>query len=304
MTLIIRPTTTDLTVFNVDTFLKQVPRSGSADQQICFDLRNLAFIDLFSMVALLYTCQELIQHPGSGVHLELSEEGACGFLPRVGFLELVPQGVTYSNTFTASRLIWEQAERGNNPRLLELTSLSSSSVIRTILDNLVHVLRRRFGYGQEEAYDMVRAFSEVCHNVLDHNDQSVAKGLAAMQEFEGPTGKFLHFVVGDAGIGIKTSLTRNPIYSHIKSDIEAILASTENAASESPDFLRGSGLPTLLELSAKHSGSVHIRSGSGRVYWRRDGEHRCYTFDGVPYLPGAQIAITYPARSKSSRLEA
>jgi hypothetical protein len=296
MTLTVRSATTELTVYNMDSFLDQVPAAGSAGQKICFDLRNLAFIDPFAMMTLLYSCRELVQRPGYKVHLELAEDGACGFLPRVGFMDLIPQGVTCSDTFTPIRLIRERGERGSNPKLLELTPLSSSPVIRAILDNMVRVLKYRFGYKLEEAYDMVRAFSEVCHNVLDHNDQPLANGLAAMQEFQGQAGKFLHFVVGDCGLGIKTTLTRNPDFYPITTDVEAILTSVESGASESSDLLRGSGLPTLLDLSARHGGSVHIRSGSGHVYWRRDGEHRRHTFDGVRYVPGVQVAITYPAR--------
>lgn len=285
-------TKTELSVYTLDDLLRQVPGASAdgADQDICLDLRNLHYMDLFSMVGILYTCHELVARPGCRVRLELSEDGACGFLPRVGFVQLVPGGVDLSDTFTPARLILEQASRGANPDFLELTPITSYDVICEVLDKLIHILRG-LGFGKNDAFDMAIAFSEISQNILDHNE-AAPDGLAAMQVYRGGEGKFFQFVVADRGVGILTTLRRNLAYADLTSDVRAIIASTGLGASEYSDGTRGNGLHKLLQLSDKHGGSVHIRSGSGRVYWRLDEQRRSHAFN-VPYLPGVQIVLSF-----------
>lgn len=283
-------TATELSVYSLDKLLRQIPAAttDASAQHICLDLRNLRYMDLFSMVGILYTCHGLLTRPGCKVSLELSEDGACSFLPRVGFVHLVPEGIKLSDTFTPARLALEQASWDANSGFLELTPISSYDVIGGVLDKLISVLRG-LGFKKNDAFDMAIAFSEISQNILDHNDTAHG-GLAAMQIYRGGDGKFFQFVVADRGAGILSTLRRNPDYAAATSDVGAIIASTGLGASEYSDATRGNGLHKLLELCEKHGGSVHIRSGRGRVYWRLDEQRSRRDFP-VPYLPGVQIVL-------------
>lgn len=292
----IKPNTSELNVIAFDDFLRLLLAQARADRQVCIDLRSLRFIDLFSAIALLHCSKYIVERHGCRVHLELADDGACDFLPRMGFLSAIPPGVEVSDTFGPARLQLEEALRGTNPKFLELTPLSSRDVVDAILDKLIRILHSNLRYPKHDALDMAIAFSEICMNVLDHNAFS-ACGFAAMQVCRGNSGRFLQFVVADSGSGILSTLTKNPQYARLTSDKQAIIASTGLGVSQFSDSsMRGNGLHQLLHVMAKHGGNVHIRSGTGRVYWdakRQEG----YPFE-VPEMHGVQIALRFPARTK------
>ncbi|MCZ7673839.1 MAG: hypothetical protein M5U34_45320 [Chloroflexi bacterium] len=196
------------------------------------------------------------------------------------------------NTFTL-QLDQADALRGNNPALLELTVIDSPEVIDEILDRLINVLCDQLHYRIHDAYDLAIVFSELCQNVLDHNSVA-ADGLAAMQVYNGRHGRFMQFVVADRGDGIRKTLQRNQKYAGLNTDIDAIIQSIKLGASEYEDPTRGNGLYHLLELSFKHQGAVHIRSGSGKVYLRMD--HRKAKGFDVPFLSGCQFSISFRER--------
>jgi hypothetical protein len=283
-----------MNVYNVDGFLGRIPTSNGDDQQICFDLSNLEFIDLYSMVMVLYACRQLATRPDCEIHLYLSGEGACAYLPTAGFLKVIPDGVRVTHPFGDANLAWREALLGHDSALLELTPLATYPAVDDVLHKLRYVLRKRLKYQKREANLITMAFSEICNNILDHS-QSAVDGLAAMQVFRSQNGRFLQFVVGDMGLGIKTTLTRNPAFAHITSDPDAIFASVSPNASEFNDVLHGNGLPAMLELCAQYKGSVHIRSGSGCVYWRLDDARPPQLLFHRPFLPGVQIAMRIPA---------
>jgi hypothetical protein len=180
MPTILRHSTSDLSVYNVDALLKRVPTVNGAGQQICFDLGNLEFIDLFSTVVVLYTCQHLALQPGWDVQLRLSDSGACNYLSTAGFLNVVPDGVQVSHPFGPANLVWRQALRGDNSALVELTPLANYEAVAEVLHKLRCILKRRLKYGNRGASLIVMAYSEICNNILDHSQTNVA-GLAAMQ---------------------------------------------------------------------------------------------------------------------------
>lgn len=127
---LIKPNTTDLNVITIDKFLPLLVQQASSTSHIGIDLRELRYIDLFSAIGILLTCDNLIDTYGCRIHLELSEDGACNFLPHMGFLAALPAGVDTSDTFSPARLQWEEALRGDDAKFLELTALTSQDVVK------------------------------------------------------------------------------------------------------------------------------------------------------------------------------
>lgn len=293
----VRPRGDRLTVYSFDDFLAQITgRPTWANGQITLDLRGLAFIDLFAMAGLAYLCADLREAAGQQVTLALDEGGACGFLPRAGFFDILPADIVERCGLSPARLPFMRAHYGINPALLEFTRIDSERTIDALLDGLITKLHRRLKYSRNEALDFARMLSELCHNVLDHNEGAAGvEGVMAMQIYGAGTKRFMELVVADRGLGIRRTLSTNERHADLSSDTAAIMRSTEPRASRHDDFSRGTGLPLLVELARRHGGAVHIRSGAGRVYYRMDREE-CRPF-AVPLLAGTQFSIALPARA-------
>ena len=272
---------------------------ASGGGTVTIDLRRFDFIDLYGMLGILYACADIRDRYRAEVQLQVADEKACSFLPRAGFFDVLPSHVQVPNAFGANRVERMRARRGLNDDFLELTSIDSEPAIFGVLKKLFDVLHRGLRYAESDAKDLVVLLSELCHNVLDHGDGN-AQGLAAMLLYKGKRGKFVQFVVGDRGPGIRSTLTRNPDYSYVQTDVQAILQSIELGASEHRQSFRGNGLYHLKRLTFKHKGSVYVRSGAGAVFLRSDGMSR--RFPECPHLSGVQFLISFPSRAQNRRV--
>jgi anti-sigma regulatory factor (Ser/Thr protein kinase) len=292
MSKIVTPSSPALTVYNFDEYLNAIRQEALSSGMVVIDLRPLQFIDLFSILGILYCCEDLCHIHKCRVRLEMEHGGACSYLPRIGFFRVLSGDVERSDVFTPNYLEFVAAYQGSNKEVVELTPIETHESLRLLPTHLIDVLRRRMKYPKHDAYDLGIVFSELCNNVLDHNASAVS-GLAAMQVFHGKDGKFIEIVVGDRGDGIRRTLERNPQNRPFKRDIEAIERSLDLGVSEHQDSTRGTGLPHLVSLTLKHKGSIHIRSGTGKLYIR--GDRRSINRFNVPHMTGSQFAITLPA---------
>lgn len=292
--IIIQPQSSRLTVHNVDAFLSLVLQSEVAPGHlITLDLRSLDFMDLFAMIAIAFLCWDCEEIAGQPTKLLLSEEGASSFLPRAGFFSLIPPATRKLTGYPEARIEWLTMYHGNNRGLLEFTSVTSDEAHDSIMSRFIHILYHQLRYKKEDAYHLSIMLSELCNNVRDHNPAGVL-GTAAMQVHSTDTGKFVHIVVGDRGQGIRDTLCRNQSHADVTSDCEAIRRSVQFGVSEHDERTRGNGLFHLLRLARQYEGSVHIRSGSGKVYYRPDREEPHVL--PVPQLTGTQLVITFPMK--------
>ena len=91
--IVVKPATLDLNVIAFDDFLLLLNRHAGVASHISIDLRGLRYIDLFSAICLLHSCAELAEKHCCNVQIEIGEDGACSFLPRMGFLSCIPDGL-------------------------------------------------------------------------------------------------------------------------------------------------------------------------------------------------------------------
>jgi anti-sigma regulatory factor (Ser/Thr protein kinase) len=294
---VVRPRDPVLTVANFDRFLTEVAAASDAQESsIVFDLRSVEFIDLFAMLGVAYLCADLCDAESYRVRLELGDDGACSFLPRAGFFDILPGTDAIEFDFPAARIEYLRLYHGANTGLLELTPFASSDAIDAVLGKFIGILRHRLRYPKDDAYDLAIMLSELCHNVINHHeDPAAAAGVAAMQVHDGRAGRFVQVVVGDRGVGIRRTLARNPAHADLPSDAAAILRSVELGVSEHAEETRGNGLYHLRRLVIRHGGSLHIRSGCGKAYYPVDQSHP-RTF-AVPWLSGTQYAIALPVKA-------
>lgn len=290
--IIIRPPQNRLTVFTFDDFLRLVDRTSvSAGKEVTFDLRSLSFIDMFAMVGLVYLCIDM-EAAGCVVALHVGEGS---FLERAGFFQLLPPAITDRCDVQPAHLLLTSAHFGRNPAIRELTLIDSQTTLDAILREMIKALHGRLKYSPRESTHIGIMLSELTQNILEHHDDPTkVKGIIGMQIFGQGAERFMELVVADHGDGIWQTLRSNEKYAYLASDADAILLSTEAQVSRYDDFTHGQGLSNLLRLAQLHGGSVNIRSGEGKVYYRTDRASRQFT---VPALAGTQFSIALPTKA-------
>jgi sensor histidine kinase regulating citrate/malate metabolism len=141
---------------------------------------------------------------------------------------------------------------------------------------------------QSDVGNFCTALSELCHNVRDH---SQGHGLAIVQVYK-PTAKkqFVILSVADDGQGIKSSLAERFTDSMPVDDGEAIRRALEKEFSRFQSAGRGYGLFRVKQIVSKYDGSLTIRSGKARLFFR----DRYLKFSTCEW-PGTQVGISLRA---------
>jgi len=257
-------------------------------------LKGIGFITPSALVQLAAVCHALKAQGRSPVII-LDDHSVCTYLSRAGFVSVL-QSVAQ---FEAQGMIDVDFDhlRGSNPLLIEVTKIESGTALPAILDRIVDVLRNKLKYKKYDAFDIAIAVSEICQNTFDHNKSTC--GFLAMQVYGKGTKRFLEIGVADYGNGLANTLRRNPKNKGIVSDFDAINFALKAGTSEHDDPTRGTGLYHLLEIVYKYQGSVHIRTGKGKLRYRMDKQQGWKAI--VANVPGVQIALTLGHKKKVPR---
>ncbi len=273
-----------------DNFLKgRNPFDGG---ESTFDLSGITFISAAGMVQLTAACHALAS-AGARPSVKVDDVNVRGYLARSGFFSALDGIAVVEPPLSRVQKMISDHQRGGNPLLVEVTRIASGAALPELLDRIVSVLQRRLKYRQRDAFDIAVAISELSQNTFDHNTGSC--GFLAMQVYGSKGAKrFLEVAVADYGEGLTATLTRNPKYSDIRSDVQAIRRAIQPGVSEHDDPTRGTGLHHLIQITYHHGGSVQIRSGRGKVHFRMDKKIG-YEF-AVPRVPGVQVSLSLPAK--------
>lgn len=125
---------------------------------------------------------------------------------------------------------------------------------------------------------------ELTENVIHHADTGHG-GFAAAQGWK----QKAEFEIGivDMGVGIKTSLMKNPTYADIAQDEDAIVTALRPRVSSTPERNAGIGLFITKLLLAANGGTLVVRSGYGRVVSGGENEKMTQT----AAMPGTLVAL-------------
>jgi hypothetical protein len=283
------PSITKLDSVSFDGLLgKNNPFAGG---DLCFDLRGVRLVTASALTQLAAILLALSRR-GPTPTVLVDNLSVRSYLARAGFGHVVGQVAHIEPPLTLNRFYGYR--RGTNPMLIELSKVETGVELSKLLDRIVETLRSRLKYRKHDAFDVATAVSEIAQNSFDHN--SGLYGLIAMQVYGKGTHRFLEIGVADCGSGMLSTLKRNPKYSSLGSDLDAIREACKLGVSEHEDRTRGTGLYHLLEIAFAHGGSVQIRSGAGKVRYRMD-KRVGWTF-GVPPVPGVQVALTLPTKGR------
>lgn len=256
-----------------------------------FDLSEAEFISPAGLVQVTAACHSLAK-AGRQVKVKIGTGDVRGYLSRSGFFSALDGVAQIDPPLPRVLQLMSDFQRGRNPLLIEVTKINSGALLPDLLTQIVEVLRRRMKYQKNDAFDVAIAISELCQNTFDHN--SGACGFLAMQAYGKGANRFIEVAVADFGDGLLKTLKRNPMHSGLSNDIDAIRLAIQPGVSEHDDATRGTGLHHLVEITYRHSGSVQIRSGAGKVRFRMD-KRIGHTFN-VPRMPGVQVALTLRAK--------
>lgn len=266
---------------------------GSDD--ITLDCCNVRFLDIYSILGLLISVNHISQSKGIHFEWQIPKGNVRSFLGRINFLQSLSSHSTIWPEIDPNWIEQQSNLHGLSKVLLELIPVKNEENIQEILTRTENTLRQELEYNKQDALDVCIMLSELCHNIIEHNPSS-ALGFASMQFYRPSRRKpFLQLAVGDDGVGIPTSLRKNPLYAQLTNDKIAIEKSMQpNVTEFSDEFGRGQGLHQLRLLCAKHRGAITLRSGMGKVYERYyspSSKKNC-SFD-VMQMPGTLIGMNF-----------
>ena len=292
-----------------DELIRQWQGVATEPGPLNLDLRAVHFMDPFALCALVLFINHLPDHalpvklllpgwppagdyvstkPSEQKNLESLPGGVVSYLTRMGFWELVGDRLDCRREQLP---VWP-ADAPESHVLLDLTVMHSHDAISVMLRKTGELLQG-IGYSVVGRGHVLEVLSELCSNVLLHA-QAEFGGVAAMQTYRNRQGvRCVVMGIGDAGIGVRASLSANEkLAARLADDAQALGVAVQAGASRFATSGHGGGLPRVLEIARRYGGRVAMRSGEGALAFNgEDGERR--SFD-APLLPGTYLRILLP----------
>jgi len=193
--------------------------------------------------------------------------------------------------------IWQLIRTTKWPDHRNRTKLRNGSVVLIVLPTSaddawwvqrLHELQRELGengFGTNLARALTSAVAEMVDNVWLHSSAD-GPGLVAYQIRR----RKLAFCVADLGVGVLSSLKRNPEHRHLASSMDALQKAIQPGVSSHADG-NGLGFPSLLHALAELWGTTRLRSGEAAMIIDRTSEKRKKGYHYLPSLPGLHVAV-------------
>lgn len=280
-----------------DDLLSQWEAARLADGPLTLDLQSVGFIDPYGLCALTLFLNHL---PNEALPVkfwvgnnENPRDGVLSYLTRMGFWE----ECGHLLDIPRHELPIRPAQIPERSVLLDVTIMRSHDSISVMLRKTGEILQK-LGFAMTARGHVLEVLSELCSNVLLHA-QTEFGGIAAMQTYRGRSGeRYLVIGIGDAGIGVRRSLSANAsLAPRLDTDAQALGVAVQTGASRFATGGHGGGLPRVLEIARRYGGKVALRSGDGAVAYNGETDQR-RSFD-TSTLPGTGLRITLPeARMK------
>lgn len=273
-----------------DTFVHLLPSPGDHDSTIRVDLSHTTFFTPWGIVGLCNLFSHIL---GYGGQLEVfwpSQVPPRSYLARIHFPSVLEKlGL---DDYAKSIQALYPGSLGTSEALLELLHLESRSDFYDRNQHIVKILMA-LGLNEDKAYYVCGMMGELVDNVFAHNFgrwplKNIAGGFLIIQKY--PAANRLEIAVSDVGVGIRATLTTNPLYSHIKTDVEAVRKALQRNVTARPQGRGGNGFPFILDaLTNGFHGTLDVRSGLChlRVFQTRD-----QVLDTAKRITGTMVGIT------------
>ena len=267
----------------LDRFLRDVAEENF--QRI--DLRRFDFIEVYPtmvLALLLRYCCTMKVPP----ELLLPEsENVRAYLARQELFKII--GEWYQIDGGLREL--ESRQWPGNPRVAPITTIKSEGAVTQVVDRLRGLLvTPEFGVSKRIADDVWRVLSETLQNIPQHaslDPNEPETGFASLQLYSNR----LDLAIGDAGIGIRCSLSQNILYRQC-SDAQSHLEVLKRGATKTAKAGRGNGLQRTAGIIGALGGILRLQSGDCVTEFS-SGKYRqraCTVFHGT------QILVRIPCR--------
>ena len=265
---------------NIDRFCAEV---DLAARDSVIDLSRLEFIEPF---AIIYLGQFIRYHNRLGTR----------------FTVRMPPVRSKSREYLARVRFWDRfnfdadtIEREGMFGFLSATSLNDIVELpkgRYVAEETAELVAGVLGRsGVKVSADAVlEVVAELSDNFAQHAEVELAT--LAVQYY--PNLHEFAIAVGDSGLGIRESLSRNPEHAYLQGrpHHEAIEKAFEPLVSRRPEG--GTGLTNVRDIVIRQAGRLRVASNDGFVYI---GEGRTKRGKRAYELPGVQIDVTFPERT-------
>jgi hypothetical protein len=263
-----------------------------AEEEVRLMGSGIRFADPLDICAL----RTMIDHAAEKaacVHVECPDDPSVHrYLERMNLYDALPANVTLH----PERPVIHRRARGR--RLIELSRIICSEDAEALVDRVAEIASEQFGGRSKVTTAFATAVGAAAENVVMHAE-SPTGALVAAQRYQG-TG--LELAVVDRGLGIPTTLGRNPRHRDL-TDLQAVRSSLEDGVSSSSQPGRGAGLWELREAVAA-SGDATLAIASGRadlsLSWR-DGVVSHNPSSPARPISGTWIWIRLEGRKENAR---
>lgn len=183
-------------------------------------------------------------------------------------------------------------EFGTVVQVLPLTRFGSVADVERIADDLELAVGHRPAGTHEEMYGV---FYELALNAVQHSQSAMGRYVILERGADTRDGVAHVLGVADLGIGIPASLRRNPHFSHVQNDADAIALATELHITGTGEAHRGIGLDHVINVVKDWRGDCSIISGSGYLNIRNGIEVEKGNLNSADRISGTVAVVTLTA---------
>ena len=185
-------------------------------------------------------------------------------------------------------------EFGTVVQVLPLTRFGSVADVERIADDLELAVGQRPAGTHEE---MCGVFYELALNAVEHSRSAMGRYVVLERGTDTRSGVAHVLGVADLGIGIPASLRRNPHFSHVQNDADAIALATELHITGTGEAHRGIGLDHVINVVKDWRGDCSIISGGGYLNIQNGGDLVKGNLNSTNHISGtvAVVTLTAPA---------
>lgn len=255
------------------------------------DMRNVTFIEPWSMVCLVLMGKAYLKNRGEKITLTNLSLPVHQYLARMDFFQT---GYFQVDRELGKKMMLKRSSFSN--RVLEVVSIPGkeresietiTKIIALFRSRASHILKHWLR-GEVVNY-FVTVISELCQNIFEH---SLDSGYLAMQTYTFERENVLRLIIADSGIGIRKSFEMNTDRS-IESTSGIIQeAITEPISSKRPF---GYGLCQVHSIVEELGGELLIRSDDAMVSTirkNRRSSSRFFLNDKLNHFQGTQVSVS------------
>lgn len=267
-------------------------RGWQTRRNLVIDFSQVAFIEPYSLVALLLISRKYLRDTGSKLVFKNLSIAVLQYLARMDFFK---NGIVELDG--TLRKVDELKRSAFSKRVIEIIEIPNKERDSVkVINSVIALFRKRancilqYWVGSNTVDYFVTVISELCQNVFEHAFDS---GFCALQTYNYGKGHVLRLVIADSGIGIKESFVgRNIPPYETEADLLALALMTP--ISSKRNF--GYGLCQVNSVMEKMKGQIYLRSGTASisVLYRQKSGGRAYVFkrNNLAEFSGTQISLT------------